>query len=75
MEPAVVLPSIDPSRAPKAVTHDLKVPVRPNPIMPLPAPKRVPTTAGGVAPKTKPCYGMQRPIIGGWLPLSKDDPR
>lgn len=62
MEPAHIPPAVDPAKAPRAHHRDLKVPVLPNPIRAAPAPKSVPTHAGVKAPKTKPTYGMTRPI-------------
>lgn len=65
MEPAHIPPAVDPSKAPRARPHDLKVPVLSNPIRAAAAPKGVPTLriAGVKAPKTKPCYGMTLPIL------------
>jgi len=65
MEPAHILPIVDPKEVPRAHRKEVKVPVLPNPIRAAPAPKSVPTHAGVKAPKTKPCYGMTRPILSG----------
>ena len=56
--------AVDPSKAPRASPHGLKVPVLSNPIRVAPAPKGVPTLRiAGASPKTKPFYGMTLPIL------------
>lgn len=65
MDPVHVLPAVNPVTAPRARHQDLKVPVLPNPIRAAPKPKPVPTVAGIPKPKTKPTYGMTRPILRG----------
>lgn len=63
MKPVTIRRSVDPSKVPPAPRREVTVPVIPNPIKLAPMPKHAPAHAGVSAPKTKPCYGMTRPIL------------
>ena len=57
------LPSLNPENVPRAVQHDLPVPVIPLPKFKVPAPQPVPVFADGKAPKTHIPIGFTRPIL------------